>query len=230
MSGLTPPRLKNDCFALPPGVDWTPVDDALARLKDRLTCVVKVEQVPFSQASSRILAKPAVAMRANPPAANSAVDGYGFAHAATGAGDQLLPLVQGRAAAGAPHQDAVPHGSAIRILTGALLPEGVDTVVLEEDTSTDGERIAFEGPIRAGANTRKAGEDVKAGDVVAEKGTRIGPAEMALLSATGVTHVQTYAPLRVGVLSTGDEIADPNTALDQRQQHGAVCVIGFCWI
>lgn len=221
MSGLTPPRLKNDCFALPPGVDWTPVDDALARLKDRLTCVVKVEQVPFSQASSRILAKPAVAMRANPPAANSAVDGYGFAHAATGAGDQLLPLVQGRAAAGAPHQDAVPHGSAIRILTGALLPEGVDTVVLEEDTSTDGERIAFEGPIRAGANTRKAGEDVKAGDVVAEKGTRIGPAEMALLSATGVTHVQTYAPLRVGVLSTGDEIADPNTALDPAKTYDA---------
>ncbi|MBT8409743.1 MAG: molybdopterin molybdenumtransferase MoeA [Alphaproteobacteria bacterium] len=207
MSGLTPPRLKNDCFALPPGVDWTPVDKALARLRDRLSCVVPSENLALADAAGRVLAEPAIARRANPPAANSAVDGYGFAHAVTGDGDQVLPLAEGRAAAGAPFTGAVPPGHAIRILTGALLPDGVDTVVLEEDTTSDGERIAFEGPVRKGANTRRAGEDVAAEDVALQPGTRLGPPELALLAATGITEVTVYRPLRVGVLSTGDEIA-----------------------
>jgi molybdopterin molybdotransferase len=136
------------------------------------------------------------------------VDGYGFLCDVTGEGDQLLPLVDGRAAAGAPFDGAVPKGHAIRILTGALLPEGVDTVVLEEDTSTNGTEIAFEGPIRKGANTRKAGEDIAAGTVALTAGTRLGPPELALLSATGVTDVTVFLPLRIGVLSTGDEIAE----------------------
>ena len=75
---LSPPRLKNDCFALPPGVDWTPVDDALARLRERLQCVVPSDERPVIAAGGMILAQDVVAERANPPAANSAVDGYGF--------------------------------------------------------------------------------------------------------------------------------------------------------
>ena len=98
---LKPPPLRNDCFAMPAGVDWTPVDEALARLRDRLHPVVEVETQHLSAAGGRILANDAVARRAHPPAANSAVDGYGFAHAALGAGDQTLELVGGRAAAGA---------------------------------------------------------------------------------------------------------------------------------
>lgn len=214
MPDLKPPRLKNDCFALPPGVDWTPVDDALTRLRARLSRVVEVETAMLEVAKGRVLADPALARRSNPPGANSAVDGYGFAHAATGEGDQLLPLVDGRAAAGQPFVGNVPEGSAIRILTGALLPPGVDTVVLEEDTSTDGARIAFEGPVRKGANTRRAGEDVAAGDVALKAGTRLGPPELALLAATGVGEVSVFRPLRVGVLSTGNEIAEPGSVDD----------------
>ena len=203
---LTPPRLKNDCFALPPGVDWTPVDDALSRLRERLQCVVPSEERPAIAAHGMVLAQDVIGARSNPPAANSAVDGYGFAHAALGSGDQVLPLIEGRAAAGAPFRGEVPKGSAIRILTGALLPDGVDTVVLEEDTTTDGAQIAFEDGMRAGANARRAGEDVNAGDVILQAGTRLGPPQMALLAATGVTRVNVYRPLRVAVLSTGDEI------------------------
>ncbi len=221
MSDLKPPRLKNDCFALPPGVDWTPVDDALARLKERLTCVVGRDNVHVHGALGRVLATEAVAVRSNPPAANSAVDGYGFAHASTGDGDQELPLVDGRAAAGAPFDSTVPAGHAIRILTGAVLPAGVDTVVLEEDVTSDGERIAFEGPIRQGANARKAGEDVEAGDVALAAGTRLGPAELALLSATGVTHVSAFQRLRIGVLSTGDELAAPEETTDPTRTYDA---------
>lgn len=221
MSNLTPPRLKNDCFALPPGVDWTPVDEALDRLRDRLTCVVSQERLPVDEAPGRVLAADAVAVRANPPAANSAVDGYGLAHTATGDGDQNLPLLEGRAAAGAPFVGSVPLGSAIRILTGAVLPEGVDTVVLEEDVSTDGARIAFEGPIKKGANARRAGEDVMAGDVAVSAHTRLGPPQLAILAATGVTHVAVFKQLRVGVLSTGDEIAAPEQTTDPTKTYDA---------
>ena len=221
MSQLKPPRLKNDCFALPPGVDWTPVDEALARLRERLSCVVAHEYLALEDAHGRVLAADAIAIRANPPAPNSAVDGYGMAHADIGDGDQVLPLVAGRAAAGSPFEGELPEGHAIRILTGAVLPHGVDTVILEEDVSTDGARIAFTGPLKKGANTRRAGEDVDAGGLAVPMGTRLGAPELALLYATGVTHVTAFKPLRVGVLSTGDELAEPRETIDSNRTYDA---------
>jgi molybdopterin molybdotransferase len=213
-TSLTPPRLNNDCFALPPGVDWTPVDKALERLRKSLHLVVEEEVRPLETSHGLILSEDVVVPRSNPPGANSAVDGYGFAHVAIGEGDQVLPLAKGRAAAGAPFSGSVPTGQAVRILTGALLPEGVDTVVLEEDTTTDGCRVAFAGGVRKGANTRKAGEDVKAGDIALRAGTRLGPPEVALLAATGAANVSVFRRLRVGVLSTGDELAKPGSTQD----------------
>lgn len=207
---LAPPRLKDDCFALPPGVDWTPVDEALALLRDRLGPVTGVETVAVAQALGRALAGDAVARRSNPPAANAAVDGYGFAAAATGAGPQTLPLLAGRAAAGGPYAGAVPAGCALRILTGAILPEGVDTVVLEEDCATDGARVAFNGPVKPRANTRKAGEDIAAGAVALPAGHVLRAPDLAFLTAAGLAAVAVRARLRVGVLSTGDEVVpDP---------------------
>lgn len=203
---LVPPRLRNDCFALPPGINWTPVDTALGLLRASLLPVVGGEEVETSAAAGRVLARDARAGRSNPPAANAAVDGYGFAHASTGEGAQNLPLVDGRAAAGAAFSGHVPQGMAIRILTGAILPEGVDTIVLDEDTTSDGTRIAFHGPVKPRSNTRKAGEDVAAGDVVLSAGHRLRPPDLALLSAVGLSKIAVFRPLRVGVISTGDEI------------------------
>ena len=121
---LTPPPLRDDCFALPAGVDWTPVEEALALLRARLRAVVGQEVLSLTGAAGRVLAAPVVARRANPPEANTAVDGYGFAHASLTEGDQVLPLVEGRAAAGVPYPGAVPPGHAVRVLTGAALPQG----------------------------------------------------------------------------------------------------------
>ena len=208
---MKPPPLRNDCFALPPGVDWTPVDTALARLRDRLSPVTGVKKVALEAALGRVLAEAPVARRANPPAANSAVDGYGFAGGA-GGGVRELPLVDGRAAAGAPFAGAVPAGHAVRILTGAILPEGVDTVVLEEDVTSEPDRIAFRGPLKRGANARRAGEDVEAGQTLLAAGRRLQPQDLALLAATGLAEVAVRAPLRVGVLSTGDEIRQAGSA------------------
>ena len=218
---MQPPRLKNDCFALPPGVQWTPVDDALEHLRAILHVIAATENYPVEQAEGRFLAEDVIAQRSNPPAANSAVDGYGFAHASTGSGVQILPLIQGRAAAGVPFEGAVPEGAAIRILTGAQLPGGVDTVVLEEDVTLENNQIAFHGDLKPNANTRKAGEDVRLGDVVLTKGTCLRPVEIAILAATGVKYVLVYKPLRIGVLSTGDEVVSINDTATDAQIYDA---------
>ncbi|TVQ57222.1 MAG: molybdopterin molybdenumtransferase MoeA [Rhodobacteraceae bacterium] len=208
-----PPKLRNDCFALPRGVDWTPVDAALARLRETLTPVCEPETVPLAEADGRILAEPAVAVRAHPPAANAAVDGYAFAHASLGAGDVArLRLVDGRAAAGAPFRAAVPPGAALRILTGALVPEGADTVALEEDVEIDGRAVVLETGLKRGANVRRAGENLDEGAVAAPAGRRLGPADLAQIAAGGLGTVVARRRLRVAVLSTGDEVAEPGSA------------------
>jgi len=208
----TPNALRNDCFALPQGVDWVPVDDALDRLKARLHPVASTETVATKDANARILAQTVTAQRSNPPTANSAVDGYGFAFKSLGEA-LSLPLVEGRSAAGAPFVGTVPYGNAVRILTGAIIPDGVDTVVLQEDVSVSDGHVRLSGLPKRGSNTRKAGEDVFAGDVVLAKGHSLGPADLALLTATGVSNIEVFKPLRIGVLSTGDELVDA-TALD----------------
>ena len=101
------------------------------------------------------------------------------------------------------------------------MPDGVDTVVLEEDVTSDDTRIAFEGPVKRGANTRKAGEDITAGDVALAAGTRLGPAELALLATTGANEVSVFRPLRVGILSTGDELAAPGATPDAARIYDA---------
>jgi molybdopterin molybdotransferase len=214
-AGLTPPRLKNDCFAMPQGVDWVPVTEALSRLRAALVPVTVQETVPLAAARQRILSQAVTAPRSNPPMPNSAVDGYGFAHAETGSGVQRLPLAEGRAAAGQPFAGAVPAGQAVRILTGAMLPEGVDTVVLEEDCATDGSVVVFDGPLKARSNTRRAGEDVVAGAEILQAGTSLRAPDIALLAAVGLREVAVYRRLRVGVLSTGDEIVRENAAAHQ---------------
>jgi len=203
---VQPPRLRNDCFAMPQGVDWIPLDDALDQLRQALTPVVPKQACRTHDALGRVLAEDCFANRSNPPRANSAVDGYGFAHKATGPGVQRLPLVEGRAAAGQPFEGNVPVGAAVRILTGAILPEGVDTVVLEEDVALDNAAIVFDGPIKPNANTRKEGEDVVKGTAALRAGHQLRAPDLALLSALNIAEVSVHKPLRVGVLSTGDEI------------------------
>ena len=205
---LAPPPLRNDCFALPAGVDWTPVDAALALLRDRLTPVTGPETLPLGAALGRVLAAPVTALRANPPQPNTAVDGYGFAGPAPD-GPVRLPLCEGRSAAGAPFGGVVPAGQALRVLTGAALPEGVDTVVLDEDVSVGRGQVAFHGPLKRGANTRRAGEDVAEGEVILQPGRVLTPADLALIAAVGLGEVAVRRPLKVGVLSTGDEIVEP---------------------
>ena len=216
-----PAPLRNDCFALPPGVDWTPVEDALARLQSGLRCVVGTRDLAIDAAVGRVLASGVVAARNHPPFTNSAVDGYGFAFASLGDAPHRLPLCGGRAAAGQPFAGSVPPGQALRILTGAAVPQGVDTIVLEEDvtggdvtgdnvTGGDvtggGAMVAFSRGLKPGANTRPAAEDVAAGTEILAAGRVITPGDIGLLASAGVGQVTVRRRLRVAILSTGDEV------------------------
>ncbi|MDA9789520.1 molybdopterin-binding protein [Amylibacter sp.] len=219
---MKPPPLKDDCFAMPPGVDWTPVDDALAMLQKGLHCVTEAEEIALTDAGGRVLAADVFAERSNPPYANSAVDGYGFMFEYLGSDEVVeLALAHGRSAAGEPFDGAVPAGKALRILTGARVPTGVDTVVLEEDCSVSGDAIAFRKGLKQGANTRNAGEDVLARDIVLTAGHVLRPQDIALLAAVGVARVSVRCRLRVAVLSTGDEVVSVGQLATQSQIYDA---------
>lgn len=216
------PRLKDDCFALPDGVKWTPVHTALDHLKAGMQCVVAAEVLPIAAAINRVLATDALAARSNPPYANAAVDGYGFAAAALQNTEvQALALVAGRSAAGAPFEGEVATGQAVRILTGASLPKGVDTVIMQEDVQVSDGVLRFHSGIKPGANCREMGEDLHAGAVALRAGVRLGPQELGLLVALGVAEVAVFKQLRVGVVSTGDELRQPGEAATAHQIYDA---------
>ncbi|MDH3668136.1 MAG: molybdopterin-binding protein [Paracoccaceae bacterium] len=205
-----PDRLPDDCFALPPGVDWTPVDEALDLLRAKLTCVTATETIALAEGAGRVLAEPLTAQRTNPPHANSAIDGYAFAWSSLAGGETGdLILIEGRAAAGHAFTGTVPEGAAIRILTGAEMPDGADTVVLQEDAEASDGRVRFRAPRKQGANARKAGEDAETGAEVLPVGRVLTPADLARAAAVGITDLPVRKRLRVAVLSTGDELIQP---------------------
>lgn len=230
--GLLPPPLRNDCFAMPQGATWTPVADALAHLQANLQPVTGVEGITLVAGRGRILAGPAIALQAHPPAANAAVDGYAMAGPIADGPHQVM-LAPGRAAAGEPFAGPVPAGQALRILTGAEMPAGTDTVILQEDVTTDGQRIAFHGPLRAGANRRKQGEDIAKGQVLFEGSHRLTAADLATLAAVGVGKINVRKRLRVGVLSTGNELVEPGRIAKPGQIYDAnrpmLCAILRGW-
>ncbi|MFE3837080.1 molybdopterin-guanine dinucleotide biosynthesis protein B [Pseudogemmobacter sonorensis] len=201
-TGLIPPPPPRG-----PGRD-APVEEVLARLRARIRPITTRLTLPLEEAAGHILAEEARAARSHPPMSNSALDGYGYAFATLDPAAGPVPLAPGRAAPGVPYPGTVPPGHALRILTGAALPEGVDTVIAQERT-----RMAHGGieladpPARPGANIRPAAEDVRRGAPILAPGQRLGPAEIGLAAATGLTHLVVRPRLRVGVLSTGAELA-----------------------
>ena len=212
---LPAPRAADDCFALPPGIHWTPVETAWDTLS-RLTPTAGIETIDVGAAAGRILAADVAALRPNPPRANAAVDGWGYAHAALSdaPADGPIPIAPGRAAAGRPHPDPVPPGAALRILTGAVLPDGVDTVALQEDATVLDGALRLPRRPKAGANTRAAGEDVAAGRTILRAGQDLRPGDLAIAIAAGHATLGVRRRLRVAVLSTGDEIVPPGGPVD----------------
>ena len=164
------------------------------------------ETVPLGEARGRILAQDLVATRALPAFDNSAMDGYAARAAELPAMVQVIATV----AAGEVYATEVPAGHAVRIFTGAMLPPGVDTVVIQEDAKIDGDRVVLpESPV--GDNIRRAGEDIAMGETVLSAGSRIGAGELGMLAALGMTEVPVARAPRVAIIATGDELVDAST-------------------
>nr|WP_082700407.1 gephyrin-like molybdotransferase Glp [Magnetospirillum sp. XM-1]CUW38632.1 Molybdopterin molybdenumtransferase\ len=194
-----------------PDKDMMTVAEALARLDARLSPVVGTEELGLHHALGRILAEDVVSSVNVPPHDNSAVDGWAFCRADLPA-DGCLPVV-GRVAAGHPLDGPLPRVSAVRIFTGAPLPEGADTVAMQEDCKDQGESVVLPIRLSEGDNARAAGEDIAKGAVVLHAGTRLRPQELGVAAATGRSSLKVYRPLKAAVFSTGDEIRDPGTEL-----------------
>lgn len=204
-------QLSDDCFAF--GGTLLSVDAALALIAERVVPVVGEEIVPLAEAAGRILARDLVAEMDLPPHANSAVDGYAVAHADLSPdGETVLP-VTGRAAAGHPLGRAVEPGEAIRIFTGAPMPEGADTVMMQEDCTFAAGKVTMKPGIKWGANRRHAGEDVAKGGIALAAGRSLKPADLGLAAALGHDRLRVRERLRVALISTGDEVRDPGTKL-----------------
>ncbi len=204
-------KLIDDCFVL--DKDRLPHREAIEILKARVRPVMDTEQVPLATAAGRFLAEPVGAVRDIPGHDNAAVDGYAFAASGYDTESGASLKIVGEAAAGHPFQGAVPAGSAVRIFTGAVMPDGLDTVAMQEDVRTEereGARWArIPSGLKPGANRRLAGEDTQAGETLIAPGTRLRPQEVATAAAVGLGAVCCYTPLKVAVFSTGDEILRP---------------------
>ncbi|HEX6443028.1 MAG TPA: gephyrin-like molybdotransferase Glp, partial [Stellaceae bacterium] len=175
--------------------------------------VVEGETIPLAQASGRVLARDVVAAMDVPPHANSAVDGYAIAHADLLPDRETVLPVAGRAAAGHPLGHAIRRGEAVRIFTGAPMPEGADTVMMQEDCVVENGSVRIKPGIKQGANRRHAGEDVAKGTVALAAGRRLKPADLGLAAALGNDTLPVFRPLRAALLSTGDEVCEPGAPL-----------------
>jgi molybdopterin molybdotransferase len=204
--------LQDDCFAHDPR--RMPAAEALALLRARIGPVVGHETVPLAHAHGRILAEAVVSLRDNPGFDNVAVDGFAFAHGDLAPGGPTrLRLAPGRAAAGHPWDGRLPRGSALRVLTGAPLPEGADTALMQEDVEVAGAQVVIPPGVRCGANCRRAGEDIRRGQLVLEPGRRLRPQDIGLAANAGRGTLEVRTPLRVALLSSGDELCEPGRPL-----------------
>ena len=200
-------KLIDDCFLH--DRDRLRHGEALALLKARVAPVTGVETLPLADAAGRILAQAVAAKMPLPAHDNAAVDGYAFAQAALSQATDGALTVSGRAAAGHPLKGSAEPGTAVRIFTGAVMPAGCDTVVMQEDVSLADGRVSIPRGLKRGANVRKAGEDVRAGEALFQPGHVVRPQDLAALASVGLAEVLCFQRLSVAIVSTGDEVIRP---------------------
>src|SRR3954467_13744047 len=187
------------------------VDKAREAMRACITPISATQTLPIRQALGRVLAQEIVPSINVPAHDNSAMDGYAVRFADLGA-----PLTEiGTALAGKPFGGSVSAGQCVRIMTGAVMPPGTDTVVIQEVVKRDGNRISVPPGQKRAQNVRYAGEDLKIGVPVLQPGKLLRPAELGLIASLGIGEVRVMRKLRVAFFSTGDELASIGTALKE---------------
>ncbi|KAB2921727.1 MAG: molybdopterin molybdotransferase MoeA [Dechloromonas sp.] len=188
-------------------------DEARRRMREAISPLTGRETVAVRDALGRILAANVTATHDVPAHDNSAMDGYAVNFdSLAGDGETSLTVVGG-AFAGKPFSGQVGKGLAVRIMTGAVLPAGADTVIMHEATRQDGNKVLVPAGQKRGQNIRRAGEDLACGGVALAAGKRIGPAELGLIASLGVVELIVKRRLRVAFFSTGDELVSLGTPL-----------------
>lgn len=206
--------LRNDCFRS--GAQIMSFETARAVAVAFAEPLNRQEDVPLARAVGRVLAATIEAPCALPPFDQAAMDGYAFRLSGKKGVPLVLPI-SGRTCAGN-KPDVLASGTAHRVMTGAALPGGADTVVMQEHATRRGDIVQFGLDVEAGAHIRRVGEDVKQGTTILRPGRVIGWAEVALLSALGIVTVSVACPLRIVVLATGSELREAGEPL----QPGAI--------
>ena len=186
--------------------DSLPAEEALRRILDGVNPVRGVEKIPVRSALDRILAEE-IASRINVPShTNSAMDGYALGGADLPASGIREFSIVGTAWAGHPFQQPVRTGECVRIMTGAPMPDGTDTVVMQEHVELRAGRATIDARHSRGQNVRQAGEDLRVGGIVLGAGKRVTPADLGLLASLGIGEVPVHRRIRVAFFSTGDEL------------------------
>ncbi len=189
-------------------------DDALEEIKQKASVRVADHSIGLSNSIGRVLSQDIVAEIFVPPHDNSAMDGYALTIEDWQAGKQFT--VSQRIAAGQATQP-LTSGTSARIFTGASIPAGANTVIMQENVQLINGKAIFDEQPKQGNNIRPKGQDIKAGQTVIKAGDKITPMHIGLLSSLGITDINVYAPLRVGILTTGDELIPAGEQLQAGQ-------------
>jgi molybdopterin molybdotransferase len=209
----------DDCFAFPERRLLHA--EAVALLQGLASPIRQSEWVDILSAPGRVSAETVTAPRSIPAHTNAAVDGYTFAFESYGAKEGTVFSIAGRAAAGEPLNAAVPAGSAARIFTGAIMPQGCDTVAMQEDCRLENGSVFIPGGLKRGANRRLAGEDVAEGAPIIMAGQRLRPQDAAALAASGRSAVSCVRRPRLCIFSTGNEVLSPGSAFEPGKVYDA---------
>jgi molybdopterin molybdotransferase len=182
-----------------------------------LTPVTAIERVHLRAALGRVLAAEVISPLDVPAHDNSAMDGYAVRFADLNAAGETTLKLAGSAFAGVPFQGAMNAGECVRIMTGAVVPAGADTIVMQEHVKAEDDRVTIGTGHRKGQNLRHAGEDLKTGQAVLRRGHLMRPADIGLIASLGVAEVSVLRRLRVAFFSTGDELRSIGTPLAEGQ-------------
>jgi len=193
------------------------VDRADAAIRACLAPISGTERLPVREALGRVLAQEIVPAIDVPGHDNSAMDGWAIGSKDFSAGKEIQLREIGKALAGAPFHGKVGVGECVRVMTGAVMPQGTDTVVVQEICRAENGRIAIPAGQKAGQNVRAAGEDLKAGVPVLHPGQALRPAELGLIASLGIGTVAVRRRLRVAFFSTGDELVSIGAPLAEGQ-------------
>ena len=213
----------------PSDPDLLPVDIAVARIMASLVPLTEMETVNLRQALDRVLGEDQPSPIDVPSYRNSAMDGYAIHSSDIPAGDEQNATdvqnskektltVIGTSWAGQPYAGSLSPGEAVRIMTGGMMPENADTVVIQEHVAVDGNTITIDSAVEAYRNVRQAGEDVACGEIVLKRGDTIDPARLGLLASLGISRVPVIRKLKVAWFTTGDELRE----LDERLTNGGI--------